>query len=520
MMRCEFWTVGADLIYRFRCYYNEVHPFLHLMPTRSHLDRILPTLLPESPFLLAVQTILVLSPDSRDPNPNSSNSKRIRSAASHALGQQTMAAIERALELDRPSSIECVQALCILGLWEWANAGNLTRSRARSGQAIQIAMDLGLHEIDKYDAPDGRAVEGDNWRLDMARRTWWVVYHAQLTAALVSGTTPVVSTDDPRIRVHYPVCSIDDNSWPNWVAAVRQCMRVFAIVNTVYYTDLQDATVWGSRHNGASAEAKAEMKRQMLDMDRQILDMMLVAEKAATIEVVPGGEEEVCHNQTIAARLALATTHIHIHRQQAFPEVSLFSKKICGLPQAPDFPAMPMLDSVAVPKALAGGDAPVHHESLERQALHDPIGNGPGELDVSMEQAQHHTTFAGEMWQPDTYPDDLPAPWFTHARGAAAFWSPVESEPTHLPPLMASICPVDASPPPRRVSSNVSTTSIKPHKAWGVDANDKPEVTADADLKTIFPPGISLARCATAAHTIVRLEVLHRSAMMALSDGP
>jgi hypothetical protein len=35
-----------------------------------------------------------------------------------------------------------------------------------------------------------------------------------------------------------------------------------------------------------------------------------------------------------------------------------------------------------------------------------------------------------------------------------------------------------------------------------------------------FPPGISLQRCATAAHSIVRLEVLHRSATMALWKGP
>jgi hypothetical protein len=55
-----------------------------------------------------------------------------------------------------------------------------------------------------------------------------------------------------------------------------------------------------------------------------------------------------------------------------------------------------------------------------------------------------------------------------------------------------------------------------------VDANDnitEPERPIGGPLH-IFPPGISLARCATAAHTIVRLEVLHRSATIAMWKGP
>ncbi len=91
----------------------------------------------------------------------------------------------------------------------------------------------------------------------------------------------------------------------------------------------------------------------------------------------------------------------------------------------------------------------------------------------------------------------------------------------------------------------------KTHKAWGVDvkrrtaqlsipSNNSADGTSgvysstsgldsdedmDEDAVVVgpdgpFPPGISLQRCATAAHSIVRLEVLHRSASMALLDGP
>jgi len=506
-----------------RCYYDEVHPFLAMLPTRQNFDAVLSTLLPESPLLLAVRTILVLVPHSQDPNPKSPTSKRLRTAMSAVLGKQTMDLIEATLE---NPSLETVQALCILSLWEWANSGNLARSRARSGQAIQVAMELGVHEMDKY-SPGERAMEGEDWRMDMARRTWWTVYVAQLVSAFVSGTSPVIGPDDSRIHVLFPVCSLDDNSWPNWVKTNRQCVRVFGIVNAVYYSELAGlANAWGPRPHAMSAEAKAEMRQQVVDVDRQIQESMKQAEATSIIEFVPGGEEEVVRNQQTSTRLGLATLHIHIHRQQAFPEVSLFSKKICGLPQSKDFsPSMPMLDSVAVPQALADGNVPVYRESSAEKGYDREVdmkgpGHGQGNGDEYDDEADlGNLDFIGDMWQPDTYPENLPAPWFTHADGAASLWTSNELSPMHYPTISAWIAPTDS--PSSRRPSVISSSSVKPHKAWGVDTNDKPtSPSPSSDDLVIFPPGISLARCATAAHTIVRLEVLHRSASIAMANGP
>lgn len=427
--------------------------------------------------------------------------------------------IERTL--DNPT-LETVQALCILSLWEWGNSGNLARSRARSGQAVQVAMELGIHEMDQY-SQGGRALEGEDWRRDMARRTWWVVYVAQLTSALVSGTTPIMGCDDPRVQIHFPVCSLDDNTWPNWVNTVRQCSRVFAIVNTVYYSELAEHTAaWGGRPDVVTVDVKTEMKRQMVEIDRQIIDLMKQAEAMAIIELVPGGEEEVVRNQQMATRLGLAVVHIHIHRQQAFPEVSLFSKRICGLPQAPDFSAhITALESVSVPQALANGDVPMYSQSPAYQAPNNgTYADGPSNgHHMADEEADGDFDFLDEMWQPDTFPENLPAPWFARAGGAASLWAPLDSTPIHHPPVAASIAQIPTPSSDRRAST-VSTTSTKPHRAWGVDATDKPESPTPPDDLLIFPPGISLARCATAAHTIVRLEVLHRSASIAMSNGP
>jgi hypothetical protein len=447
-----------------------------------------------------------------DQNANSANSKRLRVAMSNYLGSQTMQLVDRLIAAPEPTSLECVQALTMLSLWEWGNAGNLSKNRARAGQAIQVAMDIGLHEMDRFS--EGRSVEGD-WRADMARRTWWTTYVAQLTAAIISGNIPVLGPDDPRVRVDFPVCSLPDNAWPNWVNTNRQVVRVFNLVNSVYYAQAS-SSAWGASTEAGSPEEHSDMTRRMIEVDREVMDMMKQAEAMAVIELVPGGEEEVVRNQQLSARLGLAVVHIHIHRQQAFPEVSLFSKRICGLPQAPDYSEqIPLLDDVAVPQALANGAS--YSESSQYQAMNQTISMPP---QPGLFQTEDRNDIVSEMWQPETYPEDLPAPWFVNAGGAANLYAPTHNQPRHVE---ASIVPI-VSPRARRLSTPSVSASLsqKPHKAWGVDANDnitEPERPIGGPLH-IFPPGISLARCATAAHTIVRLEVLHRSATIAMWKGP
>lgn len=516
----------ADANPSLRCYYNELHPFVPVMPIRKHLPEILPTLLPVSPFLLAAQTILVLVPHPKDPHPASADSKRLRSAASHAFAEQATDAIERLIETGH-KSLESVQALTMLALWEWGSSGSVHKNRARMSQASQLAMEMNLHDMDRYsDEPLNRALEGSDWQKDMARRTWWSTYVNQLTSAMVTGTTPILSPDDERVHVHYPVCSIDDKSWPRWIETNRQCTRVFGIVNSVYYGHLMpgaetSGTSWGSHVEETDPDKKAKMRKEIFDVDAQITEMMRKAEETAVIELVPGGEEEVVRNQQLSSRLGLAVVHIHIHRHQAFPEVSLFSKQICGLPKMPDLPGI--TESGSVEGSNAGGNV---GSSVKDESV---TSGNPSPKTVNEEYDTPYE-FVDEMWQPDTFPESLPDPWFSQLGGAAALYAPVSESPTFYPPVSASIASYhspEGSQPAQRRPSTVSVSSNKPHKAWGVDDNDKPDQTAapiapttDPAASTLFPPGVSLARCATAAHTIVRLEVLHRSAVIAMWDGP
>jgi len=514
----------AEADYSFRCYYNEVHPFLPVMPARGYLEEILETLLPTSPFLLAAETILVLVPHPLDPNPKSSNSKRLRTAASAALGKKTMDAIESILG-SKSRSLEVPQALAMLSMWEWGNAGNLSLNRARANQSLQVLMEMGVNVMDKAQHPNGRALEGEDWRKDMARRTWWAAYAGQMTAAIISGNEPVLGPDDNRVHIAYPVCSLTDSAWPNWINAMRQCVRVFSIVNAVYASVQAEGgggQAWGGSPVDLPASADPErLKQRMLEVDAEVMGLMQAAEKSAIIELVPGGEEEVVRNQQLSARLGLAVTHIHIHRQQAFPEVSLFSKRICGLPQAPDF-KLPQVEDV-------GGTMP----STGSDNMANTLSNGINQLSTGpsgeVDEKEDYDVI-DEMWEPETYPEDLPAPWFTNRGGASSLYMPTNEEPNHVP-ITATIAPIEGAQFDGRRPSVVSsqptsgnTSGNKPHKAWGVGKDDKaspaPEGLGISKAMQIFPPGISLARCATAAHTIVRLEVLHRSAVIAMWDGP
>ena len=510
-----------------------------MMPPRKYLQTILPTLLTQSPFILACSTILVLVPHPKDPRSASDNSKRLRSSASYRLAGETQAIVNQLISAGQ-ANIECIQALAMLSLWAWGAGMDCHGSMKLSADAVHLAMNLGVHQLDSHpvNGIGNGHVNGEtfDWHKDMIRRTWWTAYTNQLTTSIVTGTTPASPHDDPNIQIDFPTCSLDDQSWSRWSNTVRECAKILEIVNTVYFANPVEtgSWTWGATVKVEDEEGRNQLQQQIRNVDAQVLDMMRRAEAGAIIDLVPGGEEEVVRNQQLSARLALSVLHIHIHRHQAFPEVSLFSKMICGIPQMPsaqvefqdasptDLPSavssipMSTFESSMSKTCTATGDG---YDEAQR-----PLSNGSEEV-----YDGDPLEFVNDMWQPETYPSNLPEPWFAHLGGAGNLYAPVQEPPVFYPEMTASIVPIATSPrslPPtddgrrRSISAGASVTSSKPHKAWGVDENDKPIQSEDSGVANVFPPGVSLARCATAAHAVVRLEVLHRSATIAMWDGP
>jgi hypothetical protein len=190
------------------CYYEEIHPFQPLLPSIKHKNWVISKLIHESPFLIAVRAILSLSPHPKDPNPKSLASRSLRRSQASRLAREASDRVDELLaevgEMeDKSPGIECVQALSLLGLYEFAQTGNAVKNRTRMNQAVELAMDLGMHQTDKNTfagnktkgglngsaarpAP-AKQVEGKDVFKDMQRRSWWVVFAGMLISGLVAG---------------------------------------------------------------------------------------------------------------------------------------------------------------------------------------------------------------------------------------------------------------------------------------------------------------------------------------------
>jgi hypothetical protein len=63
-----------------------------------------------------------------------------------------------------PLSLESILALLVLTVYEYVQRGNMTKMRARAGQALVMALDMGL-----CDKEDGRERYAET-----RRRAWWM----------------------------------------------------------------------------------------------------------------------------------------------------------------------------------------------------------------------------------------------------------------------------------------------------------------------------------------------------------
>ncbi|ODN96464.1 hypothetical protein L198_04178 [Cryptococcus wingfieldii CBS 7118] len=459
-------------------HYQEIHPYIPVMPPRKYLSQLESALLPQSPFLLAAQTILALVPHPNDPDPSSPISKQLREGASAAYSQQCLQLID-AMAASGQQHIECVQALIMLGVWEWSSSGSVERSRARHKQAIDMAFVLRLHETDResygYVAPDDFS-----WEKDRARRTWWGLYNSQIIASVVTGNIPLLNLDE-EYYVHFPIVDSQVFSWAIYNGILRKCAKIFTVICSLYMPELSPT--------GVSPENSEALKQKLVKSEAELRNGLQQAELTEMVECRSGEEEEALRNLQLSARLALAVILIHIHRHQAFPEVSIFSRQVCGLPSFNDTPAATQEKPAAMP------------------------GTWPGAMDTSYsDQDQMQTGFtSGSVYDPEVShahisPYHSP-PWSAGSLAQTTLFMPLDQTPSFGP-----------SPPPlvgtgeRSVSGASVASSVLPSPLQQHESPRPPQLD-------IFPPGTSLVQCATAAQTIVRLETYHRETMKALWNG-
>lgn len=208
-----------------------------------------------------------------------------------------------------------------------AQASNYQRLRQVVGQAVQIAMDLRLHESDAhldFGGPDGE------WRRDMRRRTWWYSFGMLCYGSLVSGTVRMISSPsrplrtfliddclfcqlpsihpyDTRVTAEYPVCHVDSSvrdpslplkcrqspvltsavalgqAWPNLIKVNRQLIHAFEVMVALDHSEAQvPDPVRVSGPPDASpplSDDPSVLNQELVAIDRHVLEMLQSAQK-------------------------------------------------------------------------------------------------------------------------------------------------------------------------------------------------------------------------------------------------
>lgn len=158
-------------------------------PDAIFSSRTNPDFEPSTPLSLAISASLALIPHPDDPNPSAKEAVLLRREQAQAFAQSAFDSIEIESELiesgiepgealsteptplarmpfhpQLPLENESIIALLMLSTYEYAQRGNIAKMRNRAGQAVNAAMDLGLHAKGNE----------EGYHAESNRRTWWM----------------------------------------------------------------------------------------------------------------------------------------------------------------------------------------------------------------------------------------------------------------------------------------------------------------------------------------------------------
>lgn len=348
---------------RLSAYYTYIHAYFPVLPSpepsqvtdnpdigiRRAPDAIFssksaPDFEPSSPITLAISAILALIPHPDDKNPSSPESVQLRREQAQAFAHSAFESIEvesellesiiqpgEALSSDplpverrpfhprNPLENESIIALIMLSTYEYAQRGNIAKMRNRAGQAVNAAINLGLH------------IKGDEegYYSEANRRVWWMAYIMVCQGSILSNSTPPILLYDPRFTTLGPTFADDPGAWPIFLQSQQ------AITSATQFVIDLDITLKQSQNTTAIWD-------RMLELEA-IIEPLILAADTWTLSSSPalgldGGEMLVGQALRGMARIKLNSARIKLHRFCAFSDVPVFTKKHCDLPAAPPLP--------------------------------------------------------------------------------------------------------------------------------------------------------------------------------------
>ncbi|KAK0119470.1 hypothetical protein ONS95_010918 [Cadophora gregata] len=337
-------------------YYTYIHPYFPILPPpeagqvtdnpdlgiRRAPDAIfssksVPDFEPSSPISLAISATLALIPHPEDKDPSGTESLHLRREQAQAFAQSAFESIEieselidsviqpgEALSSDplplqrkpfhprNPLENESIIALIMLSTYEYAQRGNIAKMRNRAGQAVNAAINLGLH------------IKGDEqgYYAEANRRVWWMAYITVCQGSILSNSTPPILLYDPRFTTSGPTYAGDPGAWPVFLQSQQ------AITSATQFVIDLDATL----KQGSNTTAIWD---RMLELEA-IIEPLIVAADSWTLSSSPPlslDSAEMVVGQALRgiARIKLNSARIKLHRYCAFSDVPVFSKKHCDL---------------------------------------------------------------------------------------------------------------------------------------------------------------------------------------------
>ncbi|KAF8861682.1 hypothetical protein BDZ45DRAFT_671755 [Acephala macrosclerotiorum] len=337
-------------------YYVYIHPYFPVLPPpephqvidnpdfgiRRAPDAIFssrtnPEFEPSTPLSLAMSASLSLIPHPDDPDPTSRESVLLRREQAQAYAQSAFESIEIESELvesgvepgealstdpapltrkpfhpQLPLENESIIALLMLSTYEYAQRGNIAKMRNRAGQAVNAAMNLGLH---------GKGNE-DGYYAEANRRTWWMTYILVCQGAILSNSTPPILLYDPRFTTAGPTYLADPMAWTVFLQSQQ------AITSSTQFVIDLDATLKQGTNSTAIWDRMLELESIIEPLINQADTWTLSTNPQPALD-----QSELVVGQALRgmARIKLNSARIKLHRYCAFSDVPVFSKKHCDL---------------------------------------------------------------------------------------------------------------------------------------------------------------------------------------------
>jgi len=381
-------------------YYTYIHPYFPVLPPPElqqvvdnpelgfrrapdaiYGSRRFPDFEPSTPLSLAISASLALIPHPDDPDPTSTDSVHLRREQAQAFAQSAFESIEIESELpdstnqpgealssdpnpiDRnpfhpqnPVETESIIALLLLSTYEYAQRGNIAKMRNRAGQALNAALNLGLHS----------KADEEGYFAEANRRVWWMTYIMVCQGSILSNSPPPVLLYDPRFTTLVPTLSADTEAWTVFLQAQQ------VIVSATQFVIDLDVTLKTNSNTSA-------IWQRMLELEGLIEPLIIKADTWALESFPPVSldKSELKVSQALRgiARIKLNSARIKLHRYCAFSDVPVFSKKHCDLKSSSDTP----VSGAGSPMAPNCGCSSTFHQL-------------PNSMDLSLSLSPENTT--------------------------------------------------------------------------------------------------------------------------------